>query len=492
MALILTSVRCASWVISLSLLASCTTELNAVRVKKSEPGNDPIVPAAGAPYFLTFTQFDIVVTRRVASCWDDAGVAQLKIAVETKASGREARDPERHYVIDFAKLQSIFKSTDMSVEYYDTGGIKSVNAAAEDRSGEVISSLASSAVKIAVGTVGVGGAANGACKQAVADAVKDVEKFEIEVMQKTKAVDVATVELDRLTSMAAVMGESWSVKERRLHANQISQLSQAKADLTSVQESLAEKLKEISLVSKVRWPKSGEVFNSQTEGKPLVEGLTSEQINKWGSPGNDDLGKQTEVWARLESDVPARSKPCPVPCADDAFKGLKYRIPVPGRLVLGSWKKSDDGKRIEEDVVSREDAMISQMGSVFTVPLRSTAFSNKTIVATFNEAGVPSKVGLKASASAELAASTVESLVDSAIQVRKAKASRKLEEVKAETELLMAQKHLEDAKKALSPGDQALDKATSAFSADTALLQAELANIQARRALDEAKKQAGL
>ncbi|MGE6996146.1 hypothetical protein ACQKIK_22470, partial [Pseudomonas sp. NPDC047961] len=157
-----------------------------------------------------------------------------------------------------------------------------------------------------------------------------------------------------------------------------------------------------------------------------------------------------------------------------------------------SWKKSDNVMRLEEDVISRHDAMISQLGAVFTIPLKSTAFSNKTIVATFNEAGAPSKVGLKASASAEVAASTVESLVDSAIQVRKATASRKLEEVKAETELLTAQKDLEDAKKALNPSDQALAEATSAFSADTALLQAELANIQARRTLDEAKTQAGL
>ncbi|MGE6995371.1 hypothetical protein ACQKIK_18430 [Pseudomonas sp. NPDC047961] len=337
MASILSTVRCASWTIFLSLLASCTTELDAVRVEKSEPGNDPEFPVAGAPYFLTFTQFDIVVTRRVTSCWDDAGVAQLKIAVETKASGKEVRDPERHYVIDFKKLQNVFKSTDMSVEYYDTGGIKSVNVAAEDRSGEVVSSLVSSAVKIAVGIVGSGGAPSQVCKTTVADAVKDVAMLENDLKRKTKAVDVATSELDRLTSMAAVMGKSWSTTERRLHANQICQLLQVKADLAIAKVSLAEKLRVISLVSKVSWPKSGEIFESQTEGRPLVEGLTDEQINEWGSPGNEDLGKQTEVWARLESDVPARSKPCPARCADDDFIGFKYRMPVPGRLILGSW-----------------------------------------------------------------------------------------------------------------------------------------------------------
>jgi uncharacterized protein YfiM (DUF2279 family) len=487
------TVRCACWTVSLFLLASCTTELNSVRVKKTASGVDPVAPAAGAPYFLTFTQFDVVVTRRVASCWDDdAGVPELKIAVEVKASRKEVRDPQRHYVIDFAELQSAFKNTDMAVEYYDTGGIKSVNVTAEDRSGQVISSVVSSAAKIVVGTVGVAGIASRVCEQPVADAVKAVAKFENEVKQKTKVVDSATVELERLTSMAAVMGKSWSTQERRAHANQISQLSKARVDLATATESLEEQLKIISIVNNVSWPTSGEVFDSQKEGKPLVEGLTNDQIQKWGSPGNGNLGKQTEVWARLESDAPARGKPCGEQCADDTFKGLKYRMPVPGRLVLGSWKTSADGKPLVEDVLTREEGMISQLGTVFTLPLRSTVFSNKTIVATFNEAGVPTKVGLKASASAEVAASTLASLVDSVNQVRKAKASSKLEEVKAETELLTAQKELDDAKKALNPGDQMQAEATSSFTADAALLQAELASIQARRALDDAKKQAGL
>lgn len=72
----------------------------------------------------------------------------MKIAVAAEVTSKNVRDPKHHYVIDFASLQSAFKKSDLTIEYYDSGALKSINTSAEDRTGEVISSVVTSLGKI--------------------------------------------------------------------------------------------------------------------------------------------------------------------------------------------------------------------------------------------------------------------------------------------------------------------------------------------------------
>lgn len=502
-------------------LAGCTTELNAVRVQ--EKGN---IPAAGAPYFLTFTQYDITVTRRVKAC-----TPGLEVAISAKIERKEVRDPKHHYVIDFESLQSPFKISEITIEYHQTGELKSINANAEDRAGPVVTSVFTSIGKIAAVAAGVRllrlridegckpaiqayfvceQPLNGEKPQAGCPTVLDA----LEKNTKTAAqnVEQRSAELDHLTALGATLGKAWGVSERKEHAEKLKELQNAKNALITSKDKLEAALKEISVVDKVTWPPDGETFKQDA---PIVKGLTTDQICesgssttgqscKWGSVDKAQypiLRANTEVWAKLEGTVPlGRTESCDDSCLENMKAGFKYRFPVPGRLSLCSPSKSDDSRKetfcslsssdtYTEEKIATDEGMISQLGPIFVLPLHSMPFSNKAIEATFTTTGFPTKLGIKSKvASAEGAATLAGGMVDEIIKVREAKAKNRLEEVEAETKLLKAEKDLADAKKALEPpksDEQA--EALAAFTAETALMNAELANIKARTALEEAK-----
>ena len=166
------------------------------------------------------------------------------------------------------------------------------------------------------------------------------------------------------------------------------------------------------------------------------------------------------------------------------LRGLKYRVPVQGRLQICT---SED---CQNSVVAEDENLFSQLGPIFTLPLKSAVFTHKTVVAEFDQQGRPAKLGVTSKAAAEKAASAADAVVDKGLAVREGIVSTKLERMKEETALLTAQKELEVARAALapSPATSAQAQAGEAFAAETALLQAELANVNARIALEAAKR----
>jgi hypothetical protein len=188
--------------------------------------------------------------------------------------------------------------------------------------------------------------------------------------------------------------------------------------------------------------------------------------------------KAKEEWTKREKDL----------------RGLKYRVPVQGRLQIcntTSCNVCDTTKASCKDrVFADEENLFSQLGPIFTLPLKSAVFTHKTVVAEFDQQGRPAKLGVTSKAAAEKAASTADAVVDKALAVRDGLVSTKLERIKEETALLTAQKELEAAQAALAPPPATSDqvKAREAFAADTALLEAELANVEARMALEAAKR----
>lgn len=128
-------------------LTGCPTYFNAVRIAEGVK-----VPPAGAPYNLSFTQYDVTVTRRVADCWfsDENQVKKdmLVIATDAAITRKEVRDPARNYVIDLDSLQAGWKITNVEVAWHDNGTLKSINAAAEDRVGPILVSAATTLGKL--------------------------------------------------------------------------------------------------------------------------------------------------------------------------------------------------------------------------------------------------------------------------------------------------------------------------------------------------------
>jgi hypothetical protein len=486
--------KVAAVAVAVALFAGCATELRTVRVTKPEE-----VPPAGAPYNLTFTQFDITVTRRLDGCVNkETGAKEMTVAVDAAISRKEVRDPSREYVIDFAALRSFFKTSNVTVEYHPNGALKSVNAGAEDKTGPFLTSVLSSFGKIAalksVDPSPSMAAEKDVCTQAALNALRDIPKHEGDVAEKTKTMALVTADLERVTAMGAALGRAWGDKERRELAAQIALLYKARRELADANDKLTKSVQSITITTKETWPPNGETHDSKS---PLVAALTKESIKSWGVPSDANMkaiASGTAVWPLLRAATPISRMPCAgTKCADDDVAGLKYRMPVPGELLICTKPGKKDNSCEPDSLVARDAGPMSQLGPVFALPMKNYPFMKQSIEATFNEAGQPTKLGYKdEAAAAEGVAGVFGTLVDEVAKVREArKPKTELEKLKEETELLKAKQELAAAKKALEPPKFASQAdAVAAFTADTTVLQAELAKLQAEAALAAAQAQA--
>jgi hypothetical protein len=463
----------------LFLLPGCSTYLNAVRVTPE----DKTFKSEGAPYNLSFSQYEITITRRLTSCTNERDEAQMKIVTAAKATRREAADPSREYVIDFAALRSFFKTTDVAVEYHPNGTLKSVNASVEDKSAEFLKSSFSAIGKIAILSAGAAGDKAQACRSGVTELIVAADNAEKDLDKKTAVVANLTAMLTKRVEVATALGRARTDQERIELAKQVAALITAKAEVDVAQKTLEAAEKELTYESKAVWPPDGSTFEGQ-----LLAPLTLKDIEKWGSPneeGLEVLGATTGVWALIKPDGPmAGHAICNAgDCPGDKTTGLKFRMPRSGRLLLCS-NATCEGKGV---VIAQDPGLFSQLGPVMTLPLRNYPLMNQTVVLTFNEAGQPTKVGYTSQAAAEKLADVANTFVDEYGKVRQArKPKTELDLVKEETELLEARAKLASAKKTLEPPSQQA-QAEAALRADTTLLNAELAKLEAQAALDKAR-----
>ena len=477
------------------MLQGCT-HLDAVRVESGA------IKVEGAPYNLTFTQYELTVKRRLTSCFDvednpadqknPKTTPNMKVTTTVEATRKEARDPSREYVIDFAALRSFFKTTDVAVEYYENGALKSVNATVTDKTGEFLKSTFTAAAKIAMLGTGTGAAEvpPDACTKDVQALVIQAAQSEREVTAKTAVLTMQTERFEKLQAVAVALGPTRNEAERRELADQVKALYKAKEELEKDQKVLADLLKKLTFTSKIIWPKDGITYSGQ-----IVQPLTRNDVKKWGALSDEGLAKlkaETGVWVLISTDSPSAKHvvcdgvQCSTQTPAESATGLKYRLAMPGKLQACS-NQSCVGDDAE---IFNDTGMFSQLGPIMTLPLRNYPLMTQTVVLTMNEAGQPTKLGYKSEAGAERAMDTVNTFVDEYGKVRQAKKPKsELDLVKDETALLEAKAKLAAAKTALDPNPTAAQTtATAALKADTALLEAELAKLKAQAALDEAKK----
>lgn len=446
--------------------------------------------AAGAPYVLNFTQYEITVTRRLKSC-----EGNFVVATQYEIGQKEVADPMRRYVIDMSSLQSPFKTTKLTLTYHDSGALKSLNASADDKTGEVISSVVTTVGKLLISDVKVttSMARKLECTDEAKKYLAKAKTAKVEVEKLSVKLEHETAHLERLTAMAAAMGTAWGRTERQQMSKQIDSVFSIRITLAEANKQLQEALKKITTATQVTWPPHGEVFTSP---EPVVPKISNEVLREWVvSESNSevrDVQNKSAVWLRIEPSGPGgRKEPCSnfgKTCGDEKSKGLKYRVPVVGELLVCSQPTCEANKG---EVLERKSGQISQLGQVYALPLKSRPFSNRTIGATFLESGRPTMLEVTSSATAEKIATTFGNVADQYVAARKGRKSAELDEVKAETELLKAKKELADTRKAMEPSADAEQQETAdAFKADTAVLEAELAYLKAKAALDAARKAA--
>lgn len=485
-----TRVKCIPPLVVLAfVLVGCTTELKVDRYYDQSK-----LPIAGAPYSLSFTQYEITMLRRLVACddWNEP----MKVGIKVDIKGVQRPDPMRMYVIDLESLNSFFKTTGASVEYYDSGAIKSLNGSADDKAGEFIAGVATTFGKVVAGGV-VGGATiaqalpenapKPGCSQQTRIKLSDLAALEAEIEQRTATIEGLTTELGKINAVMAA-DKAFASKESRRQLGQLqAHLIQEMVNLRAATEKSKPLLDALGEKDKKICPPDGETFATAS---PVFADLDRKLYQSWlQTPITDNqviLSQNERTYQQLVADStihlqlkPAdtfgRTKACANRCPEDDLSGFKYRIPASGKLLVCA-----DIACAKVHTTS-DTAMVSQLGHVYVLPLKSTTFSSKSVKATFAEDGTPMSIGLISAAAADKAGTTLAALGDLAATMHKSRAELEPNDLKAKTELLKAKKDFADATAALQPSsDQAKLDATNAFTVDTTLLNANLAYFKAK------------
>ncbi len=395
-------------------LSGCSTELKVARYFDPEK-----LPTAGAPYSLSFTQYEITVTRRLTACSSkgdptdpDPAMQQpkpidLKIGMNVDIKKVEASDPMRNYVIDLESLNSFFKTTSATVTYYDSGAIKSLNASAEDKTGEFVTSVAGTFSKL-VGAGVIGPSlldteqkAKG-CSENTKKSLALIDALGAEIETRTEKIELLTTELSKLNAVLLPAKELSSQATRKKLGELQVQLMDEMTKLAIATKKSEPLLQTLSETKKFKWPDHGEIFANKS-GEPAIPNLNRKLYDSWL---NDDPKKtyaETDEDARIYNKLAAdsaiylklkvvdklgRTKACETKCVDDDHGGFKYRIPAQGQLQVCADALCDTLHK--ESEVSK----ISQLGHVYVLPLKSTLFSTKTVSASFAENGTPTSIGI--------------------------------------------------------------------------------------------------
>lgn len=468
-------------VVGLLATAGCTTHLEVDRARADLPES-----RQGIAYFLPFSQFETTVTWFVADCTNG-----LEIGTRTEAAARSARDPEHLYTIDYSSLDAWTKTSSVKVDFYDSGAIKSINAAADDRTAEIATKLVSAAGEL-VKFAGVGAAvASLPCSTDLKEAVKAVRKAKGALAPKTAQLEYDTAALQAQSVRIVRGGDATSPDALRVYDEMIAKAVASQMELDIAKRQLAAAMKKISHSETVLFPATSSQSKT-TEGLLIARSTFS----GWSGITTDALLtaylQDYQVYLAVTSaggwptgkdfDPAKRSY---------RLAGVRYRIGVPGTLLACMGAPCDaKEKHLNVDEIP---VIVLQSGTTFYLPFASAPFSNGGLTATFAENGVLTSAGYeqkraRGEAIAGVADSLADQIVSTGTAIREARTT-KLERIKEQIELTKAQNELAVAQRTLDASPNSVtEQASAALVADTALKQAEIANIEMEIALRRARE----
>ena len=485
-----------------TFLAGCTATLE----------SRPLSPSAareGIGYVLPFTQWAITSTWRLDYCPDrknpEANSGKdATLAVKVEAIARSEDDGGLAFVINPQDLQTLTSITTFNTKWHDGRNlISSINASVEDRTGQIVGNLAKTVVKIipltgipnAPGGQGTPRSATIFCSDDAAKALDSAQTAKASLQARQGILKTANAALAAISRKAAAMGDSVDESTKQALSAAFDAVVKATREQSVAEEVLADSVKEISFSRIVAWPQDGDVFSGgplRMDEKKFAAWLTPSselpmiffQVERTGSFGRAtarlDL-RPSDVLRRLpvDSDNPTLASPGsdPYQIPDTSSKGLRYRMPARGVLVV-CWRSPCSAQDYAGRVAAFEGP-VAQLGYVNVLPFRSRAFGSNAFTAEINIDGSLKSVGYEQKAApAEVATGAI---ADATTQV--AAVLDPTARLQAGNAYLKALKERRAALEALK--DDPIADETSILDSETALLNAELERLKAEIALEE-------
>ena len=455
--------------------AGCTTRLAVTRV-------DPANPATrtGIPYPLMFSRYEIAISRQIIGCGNELTVA-VRATIKPPSA---APDPDNLFVLDNNSLSSPLKTSSVLVAFSTSGAPLTLNAAAEDRTAQVIANVANIAVSIAkLAAIPGAGALSTAptlaperreiCSDVVVKALGATRAQATALVAATNIVESRTDDLkalqDKVVAMSPNVDEATKANLGRSYSALVAALDQQKAK----KDVLARVLNDIAHVETIYWPGNGNT------GKGVAE-VPKSVLQRWlARPATNADVDALRVHLSLES-LSSEGRNLSVPDVVRPELGVPFRQPVAGKLSVCREPCGANG-----DAIATSAGDVLQLGYVYYFPCESRPFSNITCAFTMTEAGrVASMGGTNTAATAEVATGALKNVIDKAGEIQQIRATAAQKKLEAETALLKARADRDAAAAALQTDALRGDTdAAAGLRAPTALLDAQRAQAEAEIAL---------
>lgn len=481
-----TPVRSVALLLVLATTTGCSRDL---RVKSISENSERV----GIGYVLPFTQFAIVESWSLDYCFDPETAKpdapkEPRVTVKVEATPTSVEDGSLAFIMDPQDLQTLTNVAAFNAKWYEgTNMLSSINASSEDRTAQIIGNLTKIAIKL-VPLFGGGLTASTAsndpdCTAAGLAAWRKAAKARTALKAATDDVETATAEVKRLTEKVAQQGANVDDATKNDLGKAIDRLVQANVAQANAAEAFGEAMKPISSTRKFRWPTDSNSFSRGPDNPP-------EPVRSWLN--GQGIAKLRPIYLQIERSgtfgrdpLACGPGPCPDPRPASELAGLRYRMPVAGRLVACSMTPC---RSLGDGVIASFEAPIAQLGYVNVLRFRGQTFGNNSFGAEFTQNGSLKMVAYdQKSAPGEGAtgagADSVGQLSD---------AFNPTARLNAQTAYLKALKERRDAEQALKTDPNSWVAAeTAALGADTALINARIANLNAQIALEELRARQG-
>lgn len=447
------------------ILGSCATYLKVSKV------TDTSRPLIGYPYHLKFTQFDIVITRRIVGCSNDSS-NRLRLKLDTKVdfTPKTALDPSQFYVIDPRSLANGFKTADASFEWNSDLTLKSAGTTVDDQTAAVAANLIAAAGKIVPLAMAAGAPLRGDACAPFKEKIEAVNRLKQAVDVATAQLDDAVQKLKRVTDKAALMGIAVDRKTKAALSRAIDAVALRTEALAAKQAALEKALAAVSIVAKLTWPENGDEWASAKPATLSAADVKKLQLNT----ATIDKSWQMPVYFRL---VAARA--ASGGGGETEWRGLPYREPAAATIDACS---DPDCK----EKLASMHTMVLQGGPMFVLPFETPALGSTKAAAGFDASGALKTAGYaQTKAPAEVASGILNSAAAQASTVVASAAEARTKALQVKAQELQAQVAYRQAEADQGNADKAL--AVKSYSADAALAKAELSALQAQQELAAAR-----
>lgn len=453
--------------------------------------------ASGVVYALPFTQYDIEIKRRIASC----DGSDMKVATDITMTPMSKTDINHVYAIDVTSLSRFTNHASTNIELFeDTLQLKTINTEVKDKSLEVIAGTVKSLASLASVPSPFGAAPgvpritcykNPAGVDVIKNQVDEANTQHTVVKELTEELAEKTLLATQLASQVTDLAPGRDINLEQSLANAKQAVKAKQLQLQLEEKKLKKLLEPISHTQKVKWPLSGTEMKTATPFRIPVSIL-----KKWVGPTvveGDPQQVAVDIYFQIERVDTYGIDPSNVTPVTPAVEAgsLQYRTPALGRL-LACKDSACDSDANKSNVIGQTEGPIAQLGFVNSLPIKTKPFESTKFSAEWTKSGYLLKAGYEKTQSAGESLNTfTDAITTQYKELSESKMSEEQRELDAELERLKALVGIAEAEEKLNPPEPKSDqaKALEALNAETSLLKAKIERLEAEKKLREMEDQ---